>query len=114
MADRQTAIGAFVFGGLVLAFGAVILFGNFRLFSPTTKAAVVFQGSISGLSVGAPVTFRGVRVGAVEGIVLDVESGHLGIADSSSPTGFVLWVTEARLAERSICQRLRSAAYAPS
>jgi paraquat-inducible protein B len=74
MADRQTAIGAFVFGGMVLALGAVVLFGNFRLFSPTTRAAVVFQGSISGLSVGAPVTFRGVRVGAVESIVLQFDS----------------------------------------
>jgi paraquat-inducible protein B len=73
MADRQTAIGVFVFGGLVLALGAVVLFGNFRLFSPTTRAAVVFQGSISGLSVGAPVTFRGVRVGAVESIVLQFD-----------------------------------------
>jgi paraquat-inducible protein B len=73
MADRQTVIGAFVFGGLVLGLAAVVLFGNFRLFSPTTRAAVVFQGSISGLSVGAPVTFRGVRVGAVESIVLQFD-----------------------------------------
>ena len=36
--DRQTAIGAFVFGGLVLALGAIILFGNFRLFNPTSRA----------------------------------------------------------------------------
>src|SRR5215469_8632921 len=74
MAEKQTTIGAFVFGGLVLGIGAVVLFGNFQLFSPTTHAAVVFQGSISGLSVGAPVTFRGVRVGAVEGIVLQFDS----------------------------------------
>jgi paraquat-inducible protein B len=72
-ADRQTVIGVFVFGGLVLALAAVVLFGNFRLFSPTTRAVVVFQGSISGLSVGAPVTFRGVRVGAVESIVLQFD-----------------------------------------
>jgi len=74
MAEKQTTIGAFVFGGFVLAMGAVVLFGNFRLFSPTSRAAVVFQGSISGLSVGAPVTFRGVRVGAVEGIVLQFDA----------------------------------------
>jgi paraquat-inducible protein B len=73
MTDRQTVVGAFVFGGMVLALGAVILFGNFRLFSPTTRAAIVFQDSISGLSVGAPVTFRGVRVGAVESIVLQFD-----------------------------------------
>jgi paraquat-inducible protein B len=68
--DRQTAIGAFVFGGLLLALAAIILFGNFRLFTPVTRAAVVFQGSIGGLSVGAPVTFRGVRVGSVQAITL--------------------------------------------
>jgi paraquat-inducible protein B len=73
MADRQAAIGAFVFGGIVLGIGAIVLFGNFRLFQPTSTAAVVFQGSISGLSVGAPVTFRGVRVGAVERIVIQYE-----------------------------------------
>ena len=71
--DRQTAIGAFVFGGFILALGAIILFGNFRLFNPTVRAAIVFQGSVSGLSVGAPVTFRGVRVGAVVGILLQFD-----------------------------------------
>jgi paraquat-inducible protein B len=72
--ERQATIGAFVFGGLALALAAIILFGNFRLFSSTTRAAVVFQGSISGLSVGAPVTFRGVRIGAVQSIVLQFDS----------------------------------------
>ena len=73
MADRQAAIGAFVLGGIVLGLGAIVFFGNFRFFQPTTMAAVVFQGSINGLAVGAPVTFRGVRVGAVERITIQYE-----------------------------------------
>jgi len=72
--ERQTTIGAFVFGGFVLALMAIILFGNFRLFSSTTRAAVVFQGSISGLAVGAPVTFRGVRIGSVQSTVLQYDA----------------------------------------
>jgi paraquat-inducible protein B len=72
-ASRQAAIGAFVFGGLVLALMTVVLFGNFRLFNPTDRAAIIFQGSISGLTVGAPVTFRGVRVGAVQNITLQFD-----------------------------------------
>ena len=72
-ANRQTAIGAFVFGGLVLALMTVVLFGNFRLFNPIDRAAIIFQGSISGLTVGAPVTFRGVRVGAVQNITLQFD-----------------------------------------
>jgi paraquat-inducible protein B len=72
--ERQTTIGAFVLGGIVLALGAIVFFGNFRLFSPTRRAAIVFQGSVSGLSVGAPVTFRGVRVGAVDSITIQFDA----------------------------------------
>ncbi len=74
MADRQAAIGAFVLGGIVLGLGALVLFGNFRLFQTTRNAAVVFDGSVGGLSVGAPVTFRGVRVGAVQRIVIQYQT----------------------------------------
>lgn len=73
MAERQAAIGAFVLGGIILGLGAIVLFGSFQWFQPVTNAAVVFEGSISGLSVGAPVTFRGVRVGAVERISIQYQ-----------------------------------------
>jgi len=73
-ADRQAAIGAFVLGGIVLGLGAIVFFGNFHPFSPTRRAAVVFEGSISGLSIGAPVTFWGVRVGAVDGILIQFDA----------------------------------------
>lgn len=72
-AGRATAIGAFVLGGAVIAVAAVILFGKLNLFSPTSKVAIVFQNSISGLTVGAPVTFRGVRVGSVESIAVEFD-----------------------------------------
>lgn len=71
--NRQTAVGAFVLGGIVLALAAIILFGQFNPFRPSTRAAVVFQNSIAGLSVGAPVTFRGVRVGAVQTIAIQFD-----------------------------------------
>lgn len=76
-AGRQTAVGGFVLGGIVLALGAVVFFGRFSLFNPSLRAAVVFKDSIAGLSVGAPVTFRGVPVGAVEtiGIQFDPRTG---------------------------------------
>jgi paraquat-inducible protein B len=74
MPDRQTTIGAFVLGGIVLGLGAIIFFGNLRLWTMTTRAAVVFEQSISGLSIGAPVTFRGVRVGTVESIVIQYDA----------------------------------------
>ena len=71
--NGQTLVGAFVLGGIVLALGAIVLFGKFNLFNPAVRAAVVFEDSIAGLSVGAPVTFRGVRVGAVESIAIQFD-----------------------------------------
>jgi paraquat-inducible protein B len=67
-------IGVFVLGGILLGLGAIVFFGNFRLFSQTRHAAIVFQGSVSGLSIGAPVTFRGVRVGAVDSISIQFDA----------------------------------------
>jgi paraquat-inducible protein B len=72
-ANGQTVVGAFVLGGILLALGAIVLFGKFNLFNPSVQAAVVFQDSIAGLAVGAPVTFRGVRVGAVESIAIEFD-----------------------------------------
>jgi paraquat-inducible protein B len=73
-ADRQTAVGAFVVGGIALSLAAIVLFGKFDLFNPSIKAAIVFKDSINGLSVGAPVTFRGVRVGAVQSISIQFDA----------------------------------------
>ncbi len=71
--SRQTAVGAFVLGGGALALAAALLFGKFHIFSPVTLASVVFQDSIAGLSIGAPVTFRGVRVGSVQNITIQFD-----------------------------------------
>jgi len=70
----QALIGAFVLGGALLVLGTIILFGNFHVFTPTLRAAIVFQDSISGLAVGAPVNFRGVRVGSVQSISVQFDA----------------------------------------
>ncbi|MDI2091091.1 MlaD family protein [Commensalibacter oyaizuii] len=71
--NQQTTIGAFVLGGLILALCVIIFFGNFDFFSSKKQAIVIFPGSVTGLSVGAPVTFRGVQVGSVNNITLQFD-----------------------------------------
>lgn len=75
-ANRNVMIGGFVLGGAALAILAVFLFGHLQIFNPSIRAAIVFKDSVSGLTIGSPVTFRGVRVGAVEtiGITYDPAS----------------------------------------
>jgi paraquat-inducible protein B len=59
-----------VLGALALAVAAILFFGGTRLFEHTTRAVVFFEGSVAGLEIGAPVTFRGVRVGSVQHMAL--------------------------------------------
>nr|WP_194300849.1 MlaD family protein [Acetobacter oeni] len=47
------------------------------MFSKSSRAVIVFQDSVSGLSVGAPVTFRGVRVGSVDSLTLRYDPASL-------------------------------------
>jgi len=70
---RPAVIGGFVLGSLAIVVAAILFFGNGDLFSPKSKAVVFFEGSVGGLAPGAPVTFRGVRVGAVARVALVVD-----------------------------------------
>ena len=65
-----TLIGTFVVVGLALIATAIIALAGNSLFTRKEKAVMFFRGSVYGLQVGAPVVFRGVRVGSVESIAV--------------------------------------------
>ena len=67
-----TAIGAFVIGALALIVVAVLFFGSGTFRDTRLHAVSFFHGSVAGLRVGAPVTFRGVPVGEVKSLALRV------------------------------------------
>ncbi|BAT20434.1 MULTISPECIES: MlaD family protein [Asaia] len=71
--NRQALVGAFVLGGMALMVAAFVFFGNFHPFTHTDRAVLIFRGSTNGLSVGAPVNFRGVQVGAVDRIAIEYD-----------------------------------------
>jgi phospholipid/cholesterol/gamma-HCH transport system substrate-binding protein len=68
-----TLVGAFVLGAVVLAGMGAILLGSGRFFRRTYSFALYFPGSVNGLRVGAPVKFRGVEIGAVQDIRLQLK-----------------------------------------
>jgi len=67
---NKIKIGAFVVGAVVLLVVGILVFGSGALFRQSDKYVVFFDGSVKGLSVGAPVNFRGVKIGNVTGIDL--------------------------------------------
>jgi paraquat-inducible protein B len=66
-------IGAFVLGAVALAVAGVMLFGSGRLFHRRSQFVMFFPGTVNGLSIGAPVKFKGVEIGAVTEIRIRIE-----------------------------------------
>lgn len=65
-----TLIGAFVLGAIALAVAALIVLGGGKFFARQVPVVFYFDGSVAGLTMGAPITFRGVRVGQVTDVFL--------------------------------------------
>jgi len=74
---NKKAIGAFVVVALALAVAAIVIFGSGKFFVTRTQYVTYFQGSVKGLSVGAPVVFRGVKIGEVTKIMIYAEPRKL-------------------------------------
>ena len=73
-----TLMGAFVAGALALLVIAIIALGSGRLFRKTYEFVLFFQGSVNGLNVGAPVKYKGVEIGSVVDILLQLEKVEPG------------------------------------
>ncbi len=70
---HTVAIGAFVIGAVLIAL-TTLLFVLGSGFGTREKVVMVFDGSVTGLNVGAPLAIRGVRVGQVTNIELILDS----------------------------------------
>jgi paraquat-inducible protein B len=74
---NKTVIGIFVVGAIALVVVAVVVLGSGKFFRKTNRAVCYFEGSVGGLNVGAPVVFRGVRIGSVTDVLLRLETAQL-------------------------------------
>jgi paraquat-inducible protein B len=73
----KTLIGAFILGALGLIIAGVVVFGSGKFLRKVNKNVMFFEGSVQGLQIGAPVVFRGVQIGHVTNIVMEVNSKDL-------------------------------------
>src|SRR5262249_37717843 len=68
-------VGAFVVVAVVLVVVAAGFWGSGRLFERKYRYVCYFPGSVNGLTVGAPVKYRGVPVGRVDDMLIPYEGG---------------------------------------
>lgn len=68
--SNKTLIGIFVLGAIALLVAGVLIFGSGKFLAESEEYVLYFEGSVKGLNIGAPVMFRGVKIGSVTDILL--------------------------------------------
>ena len=78
---NPAVIGMFVVIAMALCLAAIVALGAGTFFNQTRDCVLCFTGDLSGLDVGAPVEYRGVRIGSVQDIRLqyNADSGDVTI-----------------------------------
>ncbi len=61
-------------GAAVLAVAGIAYFGGGEFLAKKYPFVAFFEGSLKGLNIGAPVTFRGIRIGTVSNVVVRYDS----------------------------------------
>jgi len=72
-------IGAFVLGAIVLAVVGLVVFGGGKFFRQQQDFVAYFDESVKGLSIGSPITFNGVKIGAVTNILVVLDRADVKI-----------------------------------
>jgi paraquat-inducible protein B len=94
------AVGAFVVGAVILAVVAVVVFGSGRFFRKTYPFVLYFTGDVSGLNVGAPVKLKGVEIGSVTGVKLNLSQAAFIEHPKEIRIPVVIEIDADRLAEK--------------
>jgi phospholipid/cholesterol/gamma-HCH transport system substrate-binding protein len=71
---QPALLGGFVLLSFFLFAVAVIIFGSNKFLTEENTVIAYFDGSLQGLSVGAPVTYRGVTIGQVKAVKIHIQS----------------------------------------
>jgi len=76
---NPTLIGAFLLGAIALVVTGLMVFGGGRFFTEKVNYVAYFPETVSGLNDGAPVNFRGVKVGTVRRIEVQFNAQDLSV-----------------------------------
>jgi len=89
---HSVLIGSFVVGSLLIVLAGAVVIGSTEFGGQRQQVVMVFEGSVKGLTVGAPVALRGVEIGQVTDIQLLL----------STDKADIIMQVEAELSERNV------------
>ncbi|MGE0395347.1 MAG: MlaD family protein [Kofleriaceae bacterium] len=78
-ASTQFRLGLFAIGGIAGVFIAALVLGWSRSREDMVRYQTYFDESVQGLDLGAPVKYRGVRIGSVSDISIAPDRRHVGV-----------------------------------
>jgi len=110
--SKAALVGLFVFGSITLCVLMLLLFSDGTPFSTNVNYFLYFDKSVKGLNVGAPVMFRGVRIGKVVDISLtttDFGENKKRINNMSWPIRVTLEIVPEALEPRMASENLLDA-----
>jgi paraquat-inducible protein B len=112
------AIGLFLIGGIVLAVGGTATLASTAWFQKRHTFISLFQESVNGLEMGAPVKFQGVPVGTVTGILIQIDQRdktflvpveyEIELARLTSPLGAYVNLADGNVLRQQIADGLRA------
>jgi len=76
---NTVTIGAFIIGAALIAISTLIFINSSGWGSDGDRVVMVFDGSVKGLSMGAPIALRGVQIGQVTNIRLIFDTNTIEI-----------------------------------
>jgi len=71
---NPAVIGTFVLGAALLGLVAILALGSGTLFEDKEKFVLFFEGDLTGLDQGAAVQYRGIRIGSVTEMHLEINT----------------------------------------
>ncbi|TQV86149.1 MCE family protein [Exilibacterium tricleocarpae] len=72
-------IGLFAIGAILVLTAGLLVFGSGDWFQPEQKVEMAFEGNVKGLAIGSYITFRGVRIGEVRTMNLELDESETRI-----------------------------------
>ena len=97
---NSLAIGMFVLGAALISVATVIIFGAANFFQQNQMFVSRFYETVNGLDVGAPVKFKGVKIGKVERIAIGAPVNATSATAKKEDSVVVIYSVDLNLLKR--------------